>query len=188
MATLTPEVRAHRRDLSDLVKLAERDLRVAFRSFDTPSAARDGLAEILPRLTAVYGDAAVSLAADWYDDLRDAAEARGRFAPILARLPDRGRTDALAGWAVGPLYQAEPDWATALVKAFGGLQRIIANADRETIAASSVADRNARGWARAGAGECQFCQMLIARGAVYTEATADFASHDRCGCVAVPAF
>jgi hypothetical protein len=30
--------------------------------------------------------------------------------------------------------------------------------------------------------------MLIARGAVYTEVTADFASHDHCNCSAVPAF
>lgn len=188
MSTLTPEVQAHRRDLSELVRLAERDLRVAFREFDTANAARDGLADLLPRLTVIYGDAATALAADWYDNLRDAAEVRGRFSPILADLPDRGRTDALAGWGVGPLYQAEPDWATTLVKVSGGLQRIIANADRQTISTSSAADRGSRGWARAGVGECEFCQMLIGRGAVYKEATADFESHDHCGCVAVPAF
>lgn len=188
MPTLTPEVRAHRRDLSALAGLAEGDLRLALREFDTADAARDGLRDLLPRLTLVYGEAAAALAADWYDDLRDAADVRGRFTPVLADLPDRGRTDALAGWAVAPPYAAEPDFATTLVKVAGGLQRIIANADRQTIAASSIADRGARGWARAGAGECEFCQMLIGRGAVYTEATADFESHDRCGCVAVPAW
>jgi hypothetical protein len=188
MATLAPEVRAHRRDLSELVRLAQNDLRVAFRGFDTADAARDGLTVLLPRLMSVYGEAAASLAADWYDDQREAAEARGRFSPILADLPDRGRTDSLARWAVGPLYQADPDFATTLAKVGGGLQRIIANADRQTIQATSVADPGARGWARAGVGECDFCQMLIGRGAVYTEATADFESHDRCGCVAVPAF
>jgi hypothetical protein len=30
--------------------------------------------------------------------------------------------------------------------------------------------------------------MLIGRGAVYSEAGADFASHDHCNCSAVPAF
>jgi hypothetical protein len=30
--------------------------------------------------------------------------------------------------------------------------------------------------------------MLIGRGAVYSEATADFAAHDHCKCSAVPAF
>lgn len=188
MRTLSPEARSHRRHLAELARLAENDLSVMFRQFDTADAARDGLRDLLPRLTSVYGEAATSLAADWYDDLRDAAEARGRFSPVLADLPDRGRTDALASWSVKPLYQAEPDFATALVKVSGGLQRIIANADRQTIAASSIADRSALGWAREGVGECEFCQLLIGRGAVYTEASADFESHDRCGCVAVPAF
>jgi hypothetical protein len=87
-----------------------------------------------------------------------------------------------------PLYQAEPDFPTTLVKVAGGLQRIIANADRQTIQASSIADPGARGWAREGSGNCDFCAMLIGRGAVYTEATADFDSHDHCGCIAVPAF
>lgn len=188
MPTLTPEARAHRRDVAELARLAQGDLRVAFRSFDTANAARDGLRDLLPQLVAIYGDAAATLAADWYEDLRDKAEARRRFTPVLAALPNRGRTDALARWGVEPLYAAEPDFATTLVKIAGGLQRIIANADRQTVQASSIADREARGWARAGVGECEFCQMLIGRGAVYTEASADFESHDRCGCIAVPAF
>jgi hypothetical protein len=188
MPILTPETRAHRRDLAELSRRAESDLRVLFREFNTADAARDGLRDVLPGLTLIYGEAAVALAADWYDDLRDAAGARGRFSPVLADLPDRGRTDALAGWGVSPLYAAEPDFDTALLKVAGGLQRIIVNADRQTVMASSVEDRAARGWERVGAGECEFCQKLIGRGAVYTEATADFESHDHCGCIAVPAF
>lgn len=188
MATLTPATRAHRRDLATLTGTADWDLTRLFREFDTADAARDGLRDVLPRMVAIYGEAATSLAADWYDDLRDASGARGRFTAIPADLPDLGRTDALAGWAVSPLYDAQPDFATALTKASGGLQRIIANADRDTVRVSSVQDRGARGWARAGAGQCDFCAMLIGRGAVYTEATADFDSHDHCGCVAVPEF
>jgi hypothetical protein len=144
--------------------------------------------DLLPRLTLVYGEAAATLGADWYDDLRDEAGARGRFAAVLADLPDRGRTDALARWGVTPLFQPEPDYATTFIKVAGGLQRIIANADRGTVVRSSIQDRSARGWARAGVGECDLCTLLIGRGAVYTEATADFETHDRCGCVAVPEF
>lgn len=188
MATLSPLVSAHRRDLRELTNLAERDLAVAFRRFDTAVAAREGLMDVLPRLVALYGAAAATLGADWYDDLRDLAGARGRFAAIPADLPDRGRTDALARWGVSPLFAAEPDFATTLVKVSGGLQMVIANADRQTVQGSSVADPRARGWARAGTGECEFCQMLIGRGAVYTQASADFDTHDHCGCVAVPAF
>ena len=54
---------------------------------------------------------------------------------------------------------------------------------------NSLLDPASRGWARYGDGDsCDFCAGLIGRGAVYTSATARFASHDRCGCVAGPAF
>lgn len=188
MATLSPQAREHRRDVAELVRVADNDLRVMFRQFDTADAARDGLMDLLPRLAAIYGEAAATLGADWYDELRDQAGARGRFSPILADLPDRGRTDALARWGVTPLYQQKPDYATTLVKVAGGLQRIIANADRDTVIGSSIQDRGARGWAREGVGECDLCQLLLDRGAVYTEATSQFETHDRCGCVGVPAF
>jgi hypothetical protein len=171
-----------------LITIAANDLRILFRDFDTGEGARDALQAFLPQLVAIYGSAAAALGADWYDDLREAAAVKGRFIAIPAELPDQGRTDSLAGWAVSPMFQAEPDKATTLVKTIGGVQRIIANADRDTIRVSSVQDRGARGWARAGTGNCDFCAMLIGRGAVYTEATADFESHDHCGCVAVPEF
>jgi hypothetical protein len=132
------------------------------------------------------------LAADWYDELRVTMGVRGRFRAIPADLPDRGRTDALARWAVSPLFT---DAITAAVEdatfslAFGGLQRIISNASRETVAGSAIADPGADGWQRVGYGDnCEFCTLLIDRGSVYSEATADFASHDNCNCAAMPAF
>lgn len=184
-ATLT---RAHRRDLAELTGLAERDLTLIWGKFNTATAARDGLIELLPQLVSIYGAAAATLGADWYDEMRDEAAVKGTFRAIPAELPDRGRTDALARWGVTPLFAAEPDFDTSLVKVTGGLQRIISNADRQTVQTSSVQDRHARGWARAGTGRCDFCAMLIGRGAVYTEATADFETHDHCGCLAVPEF
>ena len=183
-----PLVEAHRRDLRLLVTQAERDLNILFRQFTTADEAVEALRDALPRFVAIYGAAAATLAADWYDDLREAAEVRGRFAAIPAELPDVGRTDALAGWAAGPMFAAEPDKATALSKVAGGLQRIVANADRDTIRVSSVQDRAARGWRREGSGGCTWCQILIGRGSVYSEASADFEAHDHCRCVAVPDF
>ncbi len=184
----SPLLRAHRRNLAALTVLAERDLGLLFRQFRTADEARDGLLEALPTLVELYGSAAATLAADWYDDLREQAEVKGRFRAIPAVLPDRGRTDALARWGVSPLFQAEPDMAAAETLVGGGLQRVVANADRETVTASSVADPQARGWQRVGAGGCDFCRMLLGRGAVYSEASADFESHDHCRCSAVPAF
>ena len=168
--------------------MAESDLSVLFSGTSDPKLVDEALRDMLPQLVALYGSAAASIGADWYDDLRDQAEVRGRFQAIVAELPDLGRTDSLAGWAVGPLYGANPDPDTALSKASGGLQRIIFNADRQTVMRSSIQDPRARGWQREGNGECDFCQMLIGRGAVYSEETVDFDSHDRCRCIGVPAY
>lgn len=187
MATLSPSARQHRKDLAALYLLADRDLSALFRDFDSPDSARDGLMDVLPRLLALYGAAAAALGADWYDDLRDEAGARGVFTAIPAELPDRGRTDALARWAVGPLFTDAPDFLVALSLASGGLQRSIANADRDTIRISAVEDRQARGWSRAGIGDCDYCRERLG-GVVYTDASVDFGSHDRCNCIAVPEF
>ena len=112
----------------------------------------------------------------------------GRFVAEPAKLANLSRFEALVGWGIGPLFGSSPDPYAALSKIDGGLQRIVADGYRETVQESSVRDRAAQGWAREGVGDCDFCRMLIGRGAVYTEATADFESHDRCHCVAVPVF
>lgn len=154
----------------------------------TAVEARDALVDILPAIVDRYGEAAAALAADWYDQLRDTAGVAGRFAAIQAATGTSG-VGALAGWAVGPLFAASPDWSAARTLVAGGLQRRIANAARTTVTRSSVADPQARGWQRVSrGGGCDFCTMLAARGAVYEEATADFASHDHCDCVATPAW
>lgn len=186
MPTLTA---AHRRDLAELTGLAQKDLTLIWARFNTAEIARDGLMEVLPRLVSIYGSAAATLGADWYDEMRDAAAVKGRFRAIPAELPDQGRTDALARWGVTPLFSATPDFASSLTLVSGGLQRIIFNADRESVTRSSVADPKASGWQRVGSGaSCEFCSMLLGRGAVYSEATADFLSHDHCNCGAEPVF
>lgn len=54
---------------------------------------------------------------------------------------------------------------------------------------TALADPQATGWRRVGDGDsCAFCRMLIGRGEVYSEAGVTFASHDRCGCEAEPAY
>jgi len=179
---------AHRRDLAELTGLAQNDLTLIWAKFNTATAARDGLIELLPRLVAIYGSAAATLGADWYDEMRAAAKVKGRFRAIPAELPDQGRTDALARWGVTPLFQAEPNYASALTMVAGGLQRIISDADRQSVMGSASADPSADGWQRTGSGECAFCDMIISRGAVFSEATADFASHDHCKCSCEIAF
>ncbi len=140
----------------------------------------------LPRLVAIYGAAAGTLGADFYDDVRASDGAPGRFRAFPVELPNDDRTDSLARWAVGSLYAAEPDFTTALSKVGGGTQRIIANATRETIATAAIQDPSADGWVREtdGAG-CQFCTD---RSGISITSEVIFQTHDDCGCVAVPAF
>jgi len=167
--------------------LANNDLAALWAQVKTADEARAGLLDVLPALVYTYGLAAATLSADWYDEARDLIGAKGRFTAIPADLGDQG-AEPLARWSIGPLFDAEPDWERAKTQVQGGLQLRIANASRYTVAESAVADPAAEGWQRQGSGSCAFCAMLIGRGAVYTEAGADFGAHDHCNCSAVPAW
>ena len=173
-----------RQALADLNVLASRDLGRIFRALREGDNAAEALHDILPALIERYGLAASALAADWYDDLRESKGVGGRFAAIPANIEDTG-AHALVGWA---LDEATDDGSlVALLE--GGMQRRVVNFGRFTVTESSIADPRADGWQRLGQGaNCAFCDMLISRGAVYSEASADFASHDHCNCIAVPAF
>lgn len=173
-----------RRETTGLVRLANNDLTRLWRLVTDGASAEIALRDLLPAIVREYGEAGAALAADWYDDQREKVGARGRFGAIPINADDRG-SQALIGWA---LSEANDDKALhALI--LGGVQRRIADHVRYTIAGSSVADPAARGWQRVGDGNsCDFCSMLLGRGAVYSEATADFTSHDHCGCSAAPAW
>lgn len=174
-----------RRNVAELAALAERDLHTLAAQVEDPRGPelRAALADVLPTLVDTYGSAAATIAADWYDELRVERAVKGRFSAIPAELPDPG-ADGLIGYAMG----TATDDASFLTLVGGGLQKRIANGSRYTITTSSIADPHADGWQRVGSGECAFCSMLIGRGAVYSEASADFASHDHCNCSAEPAF
>lgn len=185
----TALVDAHRSDLFYLYGLANTDLLAAWTGFGDPKSTVDGLTAVLPDLVDTYGSAATSLAVDWYAEMRDAAQVAGRFQAIPAELPDLGRTESLAQWASNPLFLADaPDVEAAQVKVSGGLQRIIANSDRETVIGSVAADPKAVRWMRVGSDSaCGFCRMLLGRGPIYkSETTGGFKSHDHCGCSVAP--
>lgn len=170
-----------RRELVKLDRDMQDNLAGFWRSVETANDAAKILHDVLPDLIDAYGTGAAALAADWYDDLRERAEVPKRFTAIPGDIADTG-THALIGWA---LNEATTDDAfKALI--LGGSQRRVANFARLTVTGSSVADPSARGWQRTGVGECDFCSMLLGRGAVYSEETADFEAHDSCKCGAEP--
>lgn len=132
--------------------------------------------------------ASISLAADYYDDLR-AEHVPGRLnTPIidatsvsemqamleattrdlLAELPSLVDEVFLAEYAAQ--LQGEVDAA---------LQVAVANSASDEIFTALEGDREAKGWARVTRpGACAFCRMLASRGAVYlTRGSANFRAH-----------
>ena len=175
-----------RQGVADLSTLANADLADLWRTVTNADEARAALQDILPGLCETYGSASATLAADWYDTLREDMNIAGKFTAITADLGDVGG-DVLARWGIGPLFGPEPNWSAAQSLIAGGLQRRIANGARDTITGSSYADPKAAGWRRIGlGGSCEFCTMLLGRGAVYTKSTAVFHAHDHCNCGAAP--
>lgn len=172
------------RALADLNSLAAGHLGPIFVSLQAGDNAAEALHDILPGLIRTYGQAAAAMAADWYDDLRESMGVGGRFVAIPADIDDVG-AHALVGWA---LDTASDDGSlVALLE--GGMQRRVVNFGRFTVTENAYRDPHADGWMRLGQGaNCAFCDMLISRGAVYSESVVTFASHDHCNCIAVPAF
>lgn len=169
-----------RRLIRDLNLSAQRDLEAVFRSAGGDAAA---LAEVLAEVVQTYGSAAASVTADWFDELRVSEGIRPGFTAVIPEPRDPG-TSALVNWALSS-GTSEDAIASLIV---GGIQRRITNYSRNVLTTSSVRDPRARGWMRTGAGECGFCAMLVSRGAVYTKASVDFASHDHCKCSVAPAW
>lgn len=172
-----------RRAQAELARLATGDLAALWRQVSNAVEARIALQDVLPALVNAYGQAAAAVAADWYDEAREAAAVSGAFRALPASI-ENSATDALALWATST--GTDMDSIQSLVN--GGLQRRIANWGRETVMGSSLADPASDGWQRTGVGSCDFYNMLISRGAVFTESTADFGAHDDYMCQATPAF
>jgi hypothetical protein len=171
-----------RRETDKVVRLADVDLNHLWQLVAAGAAADQALFDLLPAIVTQYGTVGAALAAEWYDEQRAKVEARGAFAAIPLDAGDRG-AHALVGWA---LATATDDTSLKTLIA-GGVQRRIVDHARLTVMSSSTSDPAARGWRRVGDGHtCEFCSMLLGRGAVYSEATADFPAHDHCGCSAEP--
>jgi hypothetical protein len=172
------------RAFAELNVLAARDLGRIWRALREGDNAGEALHDVLPALIDQYGAAAATVAAEWYDDLRNSLGIGGAFVAIPADVNDTG-AHALIRWALDTA--SDDDTALALLE--GGLQRRVINFGRFTVMESAIADPKADGWQRLGQGtNCAFCDMLISRGVVYSQRTAEFGAHDHDDCVAVPAF
>lgn len=81
-----------------------------------------------------------------------------------------------------------PDLAmrNALTQASGSMAKLVLNAGRETVTATTQADPKASGWTRVlGSGGCNYCRE---RAGVHMTSDVVFDAHDGCGCTAEPAY
>jgi hypothetical protein len=217
------EAQAHQQAITDLTTLAQAELVATWRAVDlaNPVEVAEAARDVVPALAVAYSLAGATLAADFYETLRDSAGVAGSFVASLADEVAPERVDALLGWGLEPLFRRDeaesellaeehgvkveprpaPDPNAALSRLSGGLQRIVANADRDTIAANAERDPAGARWARhASADACAFCRLLATRDAVYRSQTDALrvtkASnkkrplgekyHDDCRCAAIP--
>lgn len=81
----------------------------------------------------------------------------------------------------------EPDAAmrNALTQTAGAMGRLVLDAGRETVRATTIAE--GAGWMRVGNGECDWCQQYLDGEVHYVEGY-DFDAHDGCGCTAEPVY
>lgn len=141
-------------------------------------------------IIAYYSDGTAALAADQYDELREAAQVRTRYtaAPVISLREERIRRGVL--WADDPLGWSEPDVATARSRLAEVIQYETARPFWDTTVVNLRRDPAGYGWQRrTHHGACRFCEFLAHRGAVYrSERSATFAAHPSCACNAFPVF
>lgn len=155
--------------------------------------ARGLLFEATPLIVAEYGQAAAALGLEWYEELREESSASRPFTPLAVTPLREDYLDNAVAWATESLREIEAEMERELEESMARLlpivEREVAAAMRQTVTENAIEDPDATGWRRfARAGGCKFCQMLAAKGAIFTEASVDFAAHRNCNCLAGPAF
>jgi hypothetical protein len=156
--------------------------------FTKPEAARDALLEFMPQLVTTYGQAAATVAADWYETVR-ARDVAGSYAAKLAdaaRVRAGAEVDPVSG---GCLFTDNP--GTMLLSWGGGAAvrgEHVAGHDPGNAFTGSAKPT----YARVPQGKtCAFCTLLASRGFVYATRSlrAQFDKyHNDCDCTVVATF
>lgn len=172
-----------------------------------PEAWRAALFAAAPLILDEYAPASATLALDWFGELRDESNARRRFVATPRLTVTDGDVAAIVARATADVVdlrreieaEAESIFAEASLAVEAEMERLVADAFRDTITGNAQDDPESAGWKRFARPEaCKFCLMLAARGAVYTRETARFAAHGalmrggrkggNCMCIAGPEF
>lgn len=156
----------------------------------TPQQFRNSLIVQTNLVVSQYGDVAASMAAEWYEDIRVSEGVRGSFRALPQSSPyDADAVEGMVRRAVAPMFDEVPDVSAVMRTVAQNAGKYVLGASRETVRKNSFIDPRGTGFQRiARPGSCDFCLMLVGRGAVYKRETAFFASHGDCNCAAVPSW
>gem|GEM_PF-1972578 len=181
-------VRQHSLELDAIVAAAIEDALSALSAQDANDLNPDEYQADIAAILYEYAQMAGGAGADFYSELRAEAGLRG-FQPKIVTGLNSPAVKAVARWSIGPMYGAEPNAYAARSRLEGGIQRLVADADRKTVAANVERDPARARWYRAtSAKACAFCAMLATRGAIYRSSESALRSHNHCRCLAVPIF
>lgn len=157
-----------------------------------------GYADAMTRVINARRRVSASLGATYYSSIRVDAIEDDQFTPVLSDTADSQQvfTSLLVTGpvaikkAVSSGRDALAARDAALMATAKSAQRHVINGGRGTILSSVKRDNRSVGWARLTDGKpCAFCSLLASRGPAYkSETTAQFKSHDGCGCTPVPVF
>ena len=187
------DLEPYRGAVGELSLLVRQLLEEFFRSLDlsNPEESRDALLEFVPVLTEQYGAVAATMAAEFYDQMRAASGASGRFAATTAASVPVGAVEANVRFLASHLWTPNPS------EMLGGLlvsaDKYVKHPGRETIMAN--VRREGVRFARVPKGEktCAFCLMLASRDAVYAsrKTAGDIGAdhntyHGMCDCMVIP--
>ena len=173
-----------------IAALVERDLATFFAllDFSRPDAVKLDLFDYIPELVSQYGDVAATVAADWYEELRESEGVGGSFRPPLAPSVPADQVNGRLGYATratGPLFLGDSATLTAFLSMMTNEYAL--QPGRDTVMQAAHKDRAA--YARVPEpGACKFCLMLASRGFVYSKDTAGDSKkfHGKCRCNAMP--
>ncbi len=149
--------------------------------YEERKAARDEAMESFKELVSVYGDAAATLAADFYEELAESAGEQS--------------VESSVRYAARNLFGQQASAAAFADAMDAALRRYVKKMANDTVSRNAVRDGARHGvkFARVptGAETCAFCIMLASRGFVYaSEKTAGEFDHfhDNCDCKVVAGF
>lgn len=145
------------------------------------------LKQTLPAIATTYATVSEQVAVDFYEKSRLAAGIDSAFDVVPANFDPLPALESSIGYSIARTIKGT-DYATFSSILAGSMQRVVNNADRQTISFNVVSDPDGTMYDRVpSANGCAFCVMLAA---VAQLRTSDYFTkyHDYCRCTTVPVF